>query len=134
MFTTAGPPWDPRRGDPVAWLPGDGYLRAMTRWLLKTEPSTYSWDDLAREGRTAWTGVANPQAQANLRSMRRGDAAVVYHTGAQKAAVGLAENYQRLITIGSVAANDADFVALRNQIKDILTAHPLIKTKLIRSI
>jgi len=50
------------------------------------------------------------------------------------AAVELAENYQRLITIGSVAANDADFVALRNQIKDFLTAHPLIKTKLIRSI
>ena len=50
------------------------------------------------------------------------------------AAVELAENYQRLITIGSIAANDADFVALRNQIKDFLTAHPLIKTKLIRSI
>jgi predicted RNA-binding protein with PUA-like domain len=63
----------------------------MTRWLLKTEPSAYSFDDLAREGRTAWTGVANPQAQANLRSMRRGERAVVYHTGSQKAAVGLAE-------------------------------------------
>jgi len=62
----------------------------MNRWLLKTEPGAYSWDDLVREGRTAWTGVANPQAQSNLRSMRAGDVAVVYHTGAVKAAVGLA--------------------------------------------
>lgn len=63
----------------------------MNRWLLKTEPGAYSWDDLVRDGRTAWTGVANPQAQSNLRSMRAGDVAVVYHTGAVKAAVGLAE-------------------------------------------
>jgi predicted RNA-binding protein with PUA-like domain len=63
----------------------------MSRWLLKTEPSAYSWEDLVREGRTAWTGVANPQAQANLRAMRKGDAAIVYHTGSVKAAVGIAE-------------------------------------------
>lgn len=63
----------------------------MNRWLVKTEPGTYSWADLVRDGRTAWTGVANPQAQANLRAMAAGDAAVVYHTGGEKAAVGLAE-------------------------------------------
>jgi len=62
----------------------------MGRWLVKTEPSTYAWSDLIREGRTAWTGVSNPQAQANLRSMRTGDAVVVYHSGV-KEAVGLAE-------------------------------------------
>jgi predicted RNA-binding protein with PUA-like domain len=62
----------------------------MAHWLLKTEPSTYSFDDLVRERRTAWTGVANPQAQANLKAMRPGDGVVVYHSGV-KAAVGLGE-------------------------------------------
>ncbi len=62
----------------------------MRYWLLKTEPSAYAWEDLAREGTTAWTGVANPQAQANLRAMRRGDRALVYHSG-EKRAVGIAE-------------------------------------------
>ncbi len=59
-------------------------------WLLKTEPSTYSWDDLARDGRTTWDGVTNPAALKNLRAMQVGDRLVVYHTGDEKAAVGLA--------------------------------------------
>ncbi len=62
----------------------------MAYWLLKTEPESYSWDDLARERATAWTGVRNPQAQATLRSMQIGDEAVVYHSG-EKRAVGVAE-------------------------------------------
>ncbi|HSB19084.1 MAG TPA: EVE domain-containing protein [Anaeromyxobacteraceae bacterium] len=63
----------------------------MASWLLKTEPGAYSFADLRREGRTAWTGVRNPVAQRNLRAMQMGDRAVVYHTGAEKAAVGVAE-------------------------------------------
>jgi predicted RNA-binding protein with PUA-like domain len=59
-------------------------------WLLKTEPSDYSFDDLVRDRVTAWTGVSNPQAQGNLRAMRKGDRAIVYHSG-EKRAVGLAE-------------------------------------------
>jgi predicted RNA-binding protein with PUA-like domain len=62
----------------------------MAYWLLKTEPGKYGWDDLAREGQTAWTGVTNAQAQANLRAMRKGDRAVVYHSG-EKRAMGVAE-------------------------------------------
>jgi predicted RNA-binding protein with PUA-like domain len=62
----------------------------MAAWLVKTEPSAYSWSDLVREGKTAWTGVTNAQAQRNLRAMRRGDRAVVYHSG-EKRAVGVAE-------------------------------------------
>jgi predicted RNA-binding protein with PUA-like domain len=62
----------------------------MAHWLLKTEPNTYSWDDLVSEGSTAWTGVTNAQAQANLRAMRKGDRAVVYHSG-EKRAMGFAE-------------------------------------------
>ncbi|ABS24281.1 EVE domain-containing protein [Anaeromyxobacter sp. Fw109-5] len=62
----------------------------MAYWLLKTEPGTYAWDDLVREGTTAWTGVSNPQAQANLRAMQAGDRTVIYHSG-EKRAVGVAE-------------------------------------------
>jgi predicted RNA-binding protein with PUA-like domain len=60
-------------------------------WLLKTEPSAYGYGDLEREGRTVWDGVKNPVALRNLRSMKEGERAFVYHTGAEKAAVGLAE-------------------------------------------
>ena len=60
-------------------------------WLLKTEPSTYSYSDLEREGRTVWDGVKNPLALKNLRAMQLGDPVVIYHTGDEKAAVGLAE-------------------------------------------
>ncbi len=62
----------------------------MGFWLLKTEPAVYSWEDLVRDRTTAWTGVTNPQAQANLRAMRKGDRAIVYHSG-EKRAVGVAE-------------------------------------------
>jgi predicted RNA-binding protein with PUA-like domain len=60
-------------------------------WLLKTEPSAYGYGDLEREGRTVWDGVKNPVALRNLRTMKAGERAFVYHTGAEKAAVGLAE-------------------------------------------
>lgn len=60
-------------------------------WLLKTEPSVYSYGDLEREGKTAWDGVTNPVALRNMREMQAGDRAFVYHTGDEKAAVGIAE-------------------------------------------
>jgi predicted RNA-binding protein with PUA-like domain len=59
-------------------------------WLFKTEPSTYSFEDLVHDGRTVWDGVKNPVAQKNLRSAKTGDRVLVYHTGDVKAAVGLA--------------------------------------------
>jgi predicted RNA-binding protein with PUA-like domain len=59
-------------------------------WLMKEEPSHYSYDDLAREGRTSWTGVRNPLAQKHLRAIRSGDRIFFYHTGDEKAVVGLA--------------------------------------------
>ena len=59
-------------------------------WLLKTEPSTYGYDDLEREGRAVWDGVTNPVALRNLRAMKSGDRAFVYHTGDEKAVVGRA--------------------------------------------
>lgn len=63
----------------------------MAYWLLKTEPSTYSWADLVRSGRAVWDGVRNPTALANLRKMRPGDRAFIYHTGDEKAIVGIAK-------------------------------------------
>lgn len=59
-------------------------------WLLKTEPGTYAYDDLEREGRAVWDGVKNPVAVANLGRMQEGDAVFVYHTGDEKAVVGSA--------------------------------------------
>ncbi len=64
--------------------------RAMNYWLVKSEPESYSWDDLVREKRTAWTGVRNFQAQKNLRAMKRGDLVLFYHSVSQKAVVGIA--------------------------------------------
>lgn len=63
----------------------------MNYWLLKTEPDTYSWDDLARDKKGVWDGVRNFQARKNLGAMAKGDVALIYHTGDQKAIVGLAK-------------------------------------------
>jgi predicted RNA-binding protein with PUA-like domain len=63
----------------------------MAYWLLKTEPSTYSFSDLVRDKQTRWDGITNPAALSHLKSAKRGDRALVYHTGNEKAAVGEAE-------------------------------------------
>src|SRR5438132_9300456 len=69
-------------------------------YLLKTEPSTYSFADLQREKTTVWDGVSNPVALKYLRGMKPGDRLVIYHTGDEKSAVGTA-------TVVSVDASDA---------------------------
>jgi predicted RNA-binding protein with PUA-like domain len=61
------------------------------RWLFKTEPDEYSYDDLERDQKTVWDGVSNNLALKNLREVRLGDQILIYHTGAEKAIVGLAE-------------------------------------------
>ena len=63
----------------------------MAQWLLKTEPSTYSWDDLVREGKAVWDGVKNPFALNNMKAMQPDDRAFFYHTGDVKAIVGIAK-------------------------------------------
>lgn len=63
----------------------------MSRWLLKTDPDTYSLADLQREKSTNWDGVRNAQAIIHLRAMRRGDEVLIYHTGSDKCIMGLAE-------------------------------------------
>jgi predicted RNA-binding protein with PUA-like domain len=60
------------------------------RWLFKTEPSAYSWAGLERDGRTVWDGVKNALALRHLALVAEGDEVLVYHTGGEKAAVGIA--------------------------------------------
>ena len=58
-------------------------------WLFKEEPTHYSYDDLAKDKKTSWSGVRNPLAQKHLRSVRKGDLVFYYHTGDEKAIVGV---------------------------------------------
>ena len=60
-------------------------------WLVKQEPSSYSWSDLVAEGETSWTGVRNFAARNNLRKMRKSDEVLFYHSGEEKAVVGIAK-------------------------------------------
>ncbi|HJQ17412.1 MAG TPA: EVE domain-containing protein [Allosphingosinicella sp.] len=61
----------------------------MAYWLMKSEPGSYSWDDLVRDGATEWDGVRNPAARLHLKAMQPGDEALFYHSGTDKAAVGV---------------------------------------------
>ena len=61
------------------------------KWLFKSDPDHYSFSDLERDGQTVWDGISNNLALKNLRSVRRGDMMLVYHTGNERAVVGLAE-------------------------------------------
>lgn len=79
----------------------------MAKWLFKTEPSDYSFERLAKDGRTRWDGVKNALALMHLRAVRKGDLVAVYHTGGVKAVVGIAK-------AASHAAGDAvDLVPVR---------------------
>jgi predicted RNA-binding protein with PUA-like domain len=60
-------------------------------WLVKSEPDTYSWDDFTAEKETSWTGVRNYTARNNLRDMAKGDEVLFYHSGEEKAVVGIAK-------------------------------------------
>ena len=63
----------------------------MSVFLFKTEPSTYSYADLVRDKRTVWDGVSNPVALRHLSTLKKGDTVIVYHTGDEKSAIGLAK-------------------------------------------
>jgi len=63
----------------------------MAHWLLKTEPGTYSYDMLDKDGKTVWDGVSNNLALQYIRQMKKGDLAFIYHSGDEKQIVGVAE-------------------------------------------
>jgi predicted RNA-binding protein with PUA-like domain len=62
----------------------------MQTWLVKSEPESYSWAQLVKDGRTAWTGVRNFAARLHLRAMKKGDLVFFYHSGEDRQVVGLA--------------------------------------------
>ena len=62
----------------------------MASYLLKTEPGTYSWDDLVEERRTVWNGIRNAAALIAIRQMKSGDEAIIYHSGKERAVIGIA--------------------------------------------
>lgn len=63
----------------------------MNYWLMKSEPETYSWDDLKKDKKTVWDGVRNFQARNNLKAMKKGDQIFFYHSGGVKEIVGIAK-------------------------------------------
>jgi predicted RNA-binding protein with PUA-like domain len=63
----------------------------MAKWLLKTEPDCYSWSDLTRDKKTTWDGISNALALKHIRTMAKGDLVLIYHTGDERQAVGIAE-------------------------------------------
>jgi predicted RNA-binding protein with PUA-like domain len=79
-------------------------------WMVKQEPETYSWDDFVSDGRTDWSGVRNYQARNNLRQMKVGDKVLFYHSGKEKAVIGLAEVVKSAYP--DPTANDSQWVAV----------------------
>lgn len=63
----------------------------MNYWLVKSDPETYGWRELTRDGKACWDGVRNPVARNNLKAMHKGDITLFYHTGADKSVVGIAQ-------------------------------------------
>jgi len=63
----------------------------LAYWLLKTEPTCYSWPDLQRDKKTVWDGITNALALKNLRTAKKGDEAFIYHTGDERAIIGVAQ-------------------------------------------
>ncbi len=88
-------------------------IRDLMDYLLKTEPSTYSFADLQRDKATVWDGVTNPVALKNLRQMKPGDRLVIYHTGDEKSAVGTA-------SVVSVEASDPKNPQVRIKVGDVI--------------
>ena len=78
----------------------------MAYWLIKTEPEEYSWADLERDRKAAWTGVRNFAARNNLRAMAKGDLCLFYHSMSEKAVVGVAQVVRTAYPDPSAAEGD----------------------------
>ena len=81
----------------------------MARWLMKSEPESYSWSDLVRDCGTEWDGVRNNAARLNLKAMRQGDEAFFYHSMSDKAVVGI----MRITREAEPDPRDRDWVSVR---------------------
>lgn len=109
----------------------------MAKWLMKSEPHVYSWDDLVRDGATDWDGVRNNAARLHLRAMQEGDEAFFYHSGEVRAVVGI----MRIAGPGKPDGEDGAWVKVPVEpvraleavtLKDIKAEPSLAKMELIR--
>ena len=89
-------------------------------WLVKQEPSSYSWSDFMRDGKTSWTGVRNYTARNNLRKMRTGDDVFFYHSVEDKAVVGLAKVTRTAYVDPTAGKEEGDWSAV-----DLVPVKPL---------
>ena len=81
----------------------------MAYWLMKSEPESYSWSDLVRDGGTEWDGVRNNAARLHLKAMKKGDEAFFYHSMSDKAVVGIV----RIAREAQPDPKDKDWVSVR---------------------
>jgi predicted RNA-binding protein with PUA-like domain len=109
----------------------------MARWLMKSEPNVYSWEDLVRDGSTEWDGVRNNAARLHLRAMKSGDEAFFYHSGEVRAVVGI----MRIAREGAPDPKDKDWVSVAVEpvkaigpvtLKQIKAGPKLAKMELVR--
>ena len=109
----------------------------MAHWLMKSEPGTYSWDDLVRDKSTEWDGVRNPTARLHLRAMKKGEEAFFYHSGDERQIVGI----MRVIREGQADPKDSNWVSVAVQavrplspvtLKQIKGEPKLAKMELVR--
>ena len=96
-------------------------------WLVKQEPSSYSWSDLVAEGETSWTGVRNFTARNNLRKMRKTDEVLFYHSGEEKAVVGIAKVMRAAYS--DPTAKEGDWSTV-----DLVAVKPLARPVTLREI
>jgi predicted RNA-binding protein with PUA-like domain len=98
-------------------------------WLVKQEPTAYSWDDFVKDGKTAWTGVRNFQARNNLRSMKAGDRVLFYHSVTDKAVIGEAEVVREAFT--DPTATEGNWIAV--ELKPIKTLRRRVSLEEIKA-
>ena len=96
-------------------------------WLVKQEPSSYSWSDFVGDGGTSWTGVRNFAARNNLRKMRLGDEVLFYHSGEEKGVVGIAKVTR--IAYADPTAKEGDWSTV-----DLVAVKPLARPVTLREI
>ena len=101
----------------------------MNYWLVKQEPTAYSWDDFVKDGKTAWTGVRNFQARNNLRSMKAGDRVLFYHSVTDKAIIGEAEVVRESFT--DPTATEGNWIAV--ELKPIKTLRRRVSLEEIKA-
>jgi len=97
--------------DRTSWKPVLRY-DMKNFWLVKQEPSTYSWSDFVSDGQTSWTGVRNFAARNNLRKMQKADSVLFYHSGEEKAVVGIAKVVRTAYPDGTAKEGDWSTVDL----------------------